>query len=520
MAYGFHNRGMDWETGCWKRSFAVSYLYVGKRGKAARISNGVDMGNLEEWIREQCREFRHIAWLAEHINLYDSKDEGTVILEQVRHYGGNIYTFPLEAKEAYEELAGHLADNPYEQMAAWSMPAEKNIFPNSVEGYLVKVFDILVPVGFLRTCEEVPQQEIESIIKNMLESCLQKFQLTEKTYIQNLENGKKQCDAIFKNDGNRIETLNKMIRCGFVLEAIFAIVAGMGAGICLEVLNINGWAAFVWGAAVMIAIIADSYYIWKTLKAHSIFKILKKVAGQKEILVKYYDEYMRIREQYFTVENVCHYKAEGSLAPCRCQGEYQEIMQLLQDIPTSGKKNRWILNKMMLRQGIIMPLGKFCLVYAAVALVVCVGPNYVNYWQEKKAARAEEERKQQEAELAEMAAEDEAAQIPQDVQKPVFDENGFLFADSNERLLSEEEVYALKDVEGMEFKELLGFARNEIYARYGYPFNQDGPYYSHYMQYEWYSSMSSMKVGDTDFNEYEIANRDLIVSIEKREGYR
>ena len=86
--------------------------------------------------------------------------------------------------------------------------------------------------------------------------------------------------------------------------------------------------------------------------------------------------------------------------------------------------------------------------------------------------------------------------------------------------MSEDEVYALRDNEEYDFQTLLGFARNEIYARRGYAFKEDGPYYPFYMQYEWYSDIPHSVFGDEVFNEYEIANRDLIVKIEKREGYK
>ena len=56
----------------------------------------------------------------------------------------------------------------------------------------------------------------------------------------------------------------------------------------------------------------------------------------------------------------------------------------------------------------------------------------------------------------------------------IFDENGFVFPDSNERYLTEEEVYALNDAEEYDFQTLLGHARNEIYARHGYAFNENG----------------------------------------------
>lgn len=96
----------------------------------------------------------------------------------------------------------------------------------------------------------------------------------------------------------------------------------------------------------------------------------------------------------------------------------------------------------------------------------------------------------------------------------------FVFPDSNERYLTEEEVYALNDAEEYDFQTLLGHARNEIYARHGYAFNENGIYYPFYMEYDWYRNMEHHVVSDSELNEYEQANRDLIVAIERKEGYR
>ena len=99
-------------------------------------------------------------------------------------------------------------------------------------------------------------------------------------------------------------------------------------------------------------------------------------------------------------------------------------------------------------------------------------------------------------------------------------ETGYLFPDGDSRFLTEEELYALRDVEGYDFEVLLGLARNEIYARHGYQFRSGGNYDAFYSNYDWYTSIPHHAVDDTEFNEYEIANRNLIVEIEKREGYR
>ena len=102
----------------------------------------------------------------------------------------------------------------------------------------------------------------------------------------------------------------------------------------------------------------------------------------------------------------------------------------------------------------------------------------------------------------------------------IFDKNGFIFPNSDVRYLTEEEVYALRNSEEYDFQTLLGYARNELYARHGFAFNENKQYYPFYMQYEWYRNMEHSIISDSVFNEYELANRDLIVEIERREGYR
>lgn len=58
------------------------------------------------------------------------------------------------------------------------------------------------------------------------------------------------------------------------------------------------------------------------------------------------------------------------------------------------------------------------------------------------------------------------------------------------------------------------------YARHGFAFKKSGSYYPHYMHYDWYQNMDHRVVNDLELNEYKKANRDLIVEIEREEGYR
>ncbi|MDD6243019.1 MAG: YARHG domain-containing protein, partial [Roseburia hominis] len=58
----------------------------------------------------------------------------------------------------------------------------------------------------------------------------------------------------------------------------------------------------------------------------------------------------------------------------------------------------------------------------------------------------------------------------------------------------------------------LRLARNEIYARHGYTF-QDEELRAYFEAKPWYEATVT-DVQDTDLNEYEIANRDLIKQVE------
>ena len=105
----------------------------------------------------------------------------------------------------------------------------------------------------------------------------------------------------------------------------------------------------------------------------------------------------------------------------------------------------------------------------------------------------------------------------------VFDENGFIFADSNVRYLSDNDIIELIDIIRIDgtvdnnlLAEILGFARNEIFARYGNAFNTE-KYINHYYQYGWYTYMDKTPdIGFESLNEVEIANVNYIQGLEER----
>ena len=89
----------------------------------------------------------------------------------------------------------------------------------------------------------------------------------------------------------------------------------------------------------------------------------------------------------------------------------------------------------------------------------------------------------------------------------------YILPNSNSAYLTE------SDLEGLT-QEQLRLARNELYARYGYIFEDEG-LRNYFEQKSWYQgTVSRDNFNESVFNEYETANKDLIVNYETKKGYR
>lgn len=90
------------------------------------------------------------------------------------------------------------------------------------------------------------------------------------------------------------------------------------------------------------------------------------------------------------------------------------------------------------------------------------------------------------------------------------DNNAYIFPDSDTRYLTAEEITAYSAEE-------IRIGRNEIYARHGRIFN-DETLVEHFEATSWYEGMYTAEeldaMGMTIFNGYEIANLELILSLE------
>lgn len=90
---------------------------------------------------------------------------------------------------------------------------------------------------------------------------------------------------------------------------------------------------------------------------------------------------------------------------------------------------------------------------------------------------------------------------------------GYILPESNTRYLNK------SDLAGLTAEECR-LARNEIYARHGRMFNDEG-LQKYFESFDWYTpTIQPNDFQEAMLNAYEIANRDLIVDYEQEQGYR
>ena len=110
--------------------------------------------------------------------------------------------------------------------------------------------------------------------------------------------------------------------------------------------------------------------------------------------------------------------------------------------------------------------------------------------------------------------------VNQNEEKPLIDDEGFVFAKSSSEVLSEEMVLDLSDDGTVGFQRLLRMSINEIYARHGQLFNVGEVNDIHYQKYNWYRETNKHVVEWDEFNDIEKTNLRFLISIEEEYGYR
>lgn len=81
--------------------------------------------------------------------------------------------------------------------------------------------------------------------------------------------------------------------------------------------------------------------------------------------------------------------------------------------------------------------------------------------------------------------------------KSPFDDKGLVFDDSLERSLTTAELWTLPTTKDLTLLQVLGYARNEIFAMFGHRY-KSGKYYEQYRKQDWYKPTGSYDYNDID----------------------
>lgn len=80
--------------------------------------------------------------------------------------------------------------------------------------------------------------------------------------------------------------------------------------------------------------------------------------------------------------------------------------------------------------------------------------------------------------------------------KSWYDDEGLVFAKSLTEKVTTADIWNLPQSSDYNLLKILGFARNEIFARCGHKYDTDGNYYKHFSKYSWYKPTGSITVDE------------------------
>ncbi len=80
--------------------------------------------------------------------------------------------------------------------------------------------------------------------------------------------------------------------------------------------------------------------------------------------------------------------------------------------------------------------------------------------------------------------------------KSPFDKDGLVMAKSLKEKLTYDELWNIPQTKDMTLLQLLGYARNEMFARGGHKFKDTSSYYKYYKQFKWYQPTGSVSADD------------------------
>lgn len=461
------------------------------------------MADLQDWLEQEWREARPVFWVAEHIGDYHSVDGDTKMLDDLKRYSQNIYTYATEASRTYHELYRECCNNPVIRKSPYLLKGNYSVLCDWEKDMLVEVpgkeKSYVIPVGILDTVPVEYHAERNRIRQNIEKKWKQEFHDICDKFVKKLEQAEMNCR------NRRIEVNGSCLIGDSTLDSsrsVLRICVLTGIGSLAGML----WMMQLWEDAllrelrngnIILGGLLLCFFGWSlgrkirnSVYNNNLSRSLEKQEGE----LKQYKKELEINSDVNLELSHMVSRSSESIDFSAIDRAVEQAENIIK-METKPAYTETVLGK-----------AKRNLVLFTIALVmIAVVPFVIELKDEI---------------TAETTAPYETENTEAEENTSVFDENGFVFSDSDVRYLTEEEVYALRDVGEYDFQTLLGYARNELYARHGFAFNENGQYYPYYMQYEWYQNADHHVVKDSEFNEYERANRDLIVEIERREGYR
>ena len=153
-----------------------------------------------------------------------------------------------------------------------------------------------------------------------------------------------------------------------------------------------------------------------------------------------------------------------------------------------------------------------CLLFVGIiTMKFSYGAGNVQAYQDESVYKEEAQETTEYTEEAETAVE-QVAEETEIVEEEIIT-GDYIIADSNSRYISASELEGLS-------KEELSYARNEIYARHGRKFKDEG-IQKYFDSKEWYEgTIAPEDFSESMLNDYEIKNAETILSYEKEKGYR
>lgn len=449
------------------------------------------MKNLQEWLERECQEAHQILWVVNHIDEYHSVDERTKVLDDLKRYSQNIYTYATEAARTYHELYQKCCCNPIIKSNPYLIEGKYSILCNCQEGLLVEVLEqgkkYIVPMGFLDEAPEEFHAECAKIKKKIENRWKEEYQETCKKISKLLEWTENKCRTRRLEVNEQCTIINEVLKEGANTLKLCMLVEILSFVLICCIRKPE--------YAVMCLILSCgfSFNMWKKISNSTYNNDLSEQIDEQAEKLKWHRKNLEFNSEV-------HLDIDYVISRC---GEYTNFYVIDRDIVQAEKLMKEVTKPTCTEEN--FGKAKRNLVIVTVCLIIgAVGMFFTK----------------DSTEIVMETAENYESVESEDSERSAFDENGFVFADSNSRYLTEAEVYALQNMEEYDFQTMLGFARNELYARHGFAFNDNGEYYPFYMQYDWYKNVEHHVVKDSEFNEYEKANRDLIVGIERKLGYR